>query len=141
MGCTASLRGPGLLSAGVPVILSEVLPAEIRRLDAARATHMNRVGSTVVLALFVLPALAIPAYVIGHSIVGAVDNDPTDGELELGLALGVLLPSMTSILLARRWGDLKWIPALTLGIGSGVGSLVVLSIAFVVFCSATNCIV
>jgi hypothetical protein len=36
---------------------------------------------------------------------------------------------------------LKWLPALGLGIGSGVASLVVLFVAFFVICSATNCIV
>lgn len=98
-------------------------------------------GKTLALSLFLLPLFAVPLYLAGQGIAGALDDDRSNGVLALGLMLGVPLPGLASIIVARAWGELKWVPALALGFVTGGISLVVLFGAFLVSCSATNCVV
>ena len=104
-------------------------------------THQHGHARTVALALLVLPLFAVPAYLIGNLAVDVIDDDPTNGELELGLILGIGLPGILSIILARSWRRLRRFPAFALGVGTSLVSLVVLFVAFYLLCSATDCIV
>ena len=88
-----------------------------------------------------LPLLAIPIYLVGTGIADALDDDPTNGVFALGLFLGVGLPVMTSLVFARSWSELSWLPTIALGVGSGLASLGVLLVTFVAYCSATTCVV
>jgi len=95
----------------------------------------------VAVTLLIFPLLAIPAYLVGVDVGGAVDKDRTNGVFPLEFILGVGLPGVLATLVASMWGKLKVFPALALGIGSSVISLVVIFVALVIWCSAVDCIV
>jgi hypothetical protein len=96
---------------------------------------------TVMLALVVLPLFAVPLYFLGQGMAGSLDDDRTDGVLALGLILGVGLPGIMSTVLARWWGDLHWVAAVVLGVGSGFIAVGVLFATFLAVCTATTCVV
>ena len=93
------------------------------------------------LTFVVLPLFAIPLSLLGQGIAEALDDDRTNGVLALGLMLGVSVPGVAAVTVARSWGQFRWHQALALGIAAGGISLVVLFVAFFAFCTATNCVV
>jgi hypothetical protein len=103
-----------------------------------RKGNPYRPGRVVALALVALPLLPVPIYLVGSATARTLDTDPTNGVLALGLVLGVGLPAVTSLALARSWGQLGWLPT-TLGVASGVASVGVLFVAFAAYCSTVTC--
>ena len=119
----------------------EGVPADRAAVTVSRSTHSHGAGRAVVLALVVFPFFAVPVYLVGQGIADSLDDDRTNGVLALGLMLAVGLPSLASIAVGRRWGGMRWVVALALGLASGCLSLGVLLVFFLAACTAANCVV
>lgn len=97
----------------------------------------TRFVAPIAIALLVLPLLAIPLYLLGGRIADGLDHDDSNGVFALNLVLGVGGPGLLAIALA--WRKLNIPVAVVLGIASSIVSLVVLFIAFLIYCDAVNC--
>jgi hypothetical protein len=96
-------------------------------------SQKHRTGAIVAISLLIFPLFAVPLYLMGFDIARGVDDDRTNGVLQLGLLLGPGLPALASVLLTRLKGGLRWPAALAVGVSSGVLSVVVLFLAFMVY--------
>jgi hypothetical protein len=92
-----------------------------------------------IVALILAPLLAVPAYLVGNLIAAALDHNDGDGVFALGQLLGLVLPGILSIVVARWSGSLRWPLVIVFGAASSALGLVVLFLAFVAACSATQC--
>jgi hypothetical protein len=95
--------------------------------------HTRRMTAAIVLGLVVLPICAVPLYLGGQYIADSADSDSSNGVLALGLILGVAVPALVAVSVARFRATWTWFPALALGIGSGLLSVVTLFAALFLF--------
>jgi hypothetical protein len=70
---------------------------------------------------------------VGQHIADSLDTDDSNGVFALGLILGVAVPVLVAVWVARFPAAWKWLPALALGIGSGFLSVVTLLAALFLF--------
>jgi hypothetical protein len=89
--------------------------------------------AAIVLGCVVFPLCAVPLYLLGSYVADALDNDDSNGVFELGLLLGVGVPGLAALWVARLVAVWKWLPALGLGIVSGFLSVVTLLAALLIF--------
>jgi len=88
-------------------------------------------------ALFGVPLIAIPAYLVGDSIGNEIVA--SQGVRDALLLPALVLPALISVLITRRRGPTTWLMATALGIVSAGIAAFVLLVALVVGCGATNC--
>jgi hypothetical protein len=100
-------------------------------------TKRSRIAAVLVITLVLLPLLSIPFWLVGGRIADALDNDDSNGVLALDLILGVGGPGLLAIAVAYH--RVKTPIAVALGIVTGGISLVVLFVAFLIYCD--DCIV
>jgi hypothetical protein len=90
-------------------------------------------------ALLLPPLLAVPLFVLGGRIANGLDDDASNGVFALDLLLGIAGPVVLAALLAYRRAGIPI--AVVLGIASGLISVAVLFVAFLVYCDTRDCIV
>jgi ABC-type Fe3+ transport system permease subunit len=97
------------------------------------------VVALTVVALVLAPLTAVPLFLVGQHVADALDDDKSNGVLALGLLLGIGGPAaLTSVV---SWRRARRSIALALGLTSGAASVAVLFAAFLVYCSAVDCVV
>jgi hypothetical protein len=80
-----------------------------------------------------------PPFLVGERFADALDDDESNGVFALGLVLGVGGPALLATLVA--WRQVKRPVAIALGLAGGAVSVAVLFAAFLIYCSAVDCIV
>ena len=93
-----------------------------------------KLALSAMVALIILPLLAIPAYLAGWSM--GPDPSAKDG---VGVLLGLGVPALLSVVITRWGGNASWIVAILLGLASGGIAAFVLFVGYLVGCAATDC--
>jgi hypothetical protein len=93
----------------------------------------------LLITLVLLPLFAIPLFLIGGRVADALDDDASNGVFALDFLLGVGGPGVLATIVTRRRVGIP--VAVGLGVASGAVSLAVLFVAFLIYCSAVDCIV
>jgi hypothetical protein len=97
------------------------------------------VVAVIVAAVVLAPLAAVPLFLVGERFADALDDDESNGVFALGLVLGVGGPALLATLVA--WRQVKRPVAIALGLAGGAVSVAVLFAAFLIYCSAVDCIV
>ena len=104
-----------------------------------RAGKRSGLVAAIVVAFVVAPLLAIPLYLLGGRIADALDHDGSNGVFALELVLGVGGPGVLALLVAWRRASVP--VAVALAVASTALSLAILFVAFLIYCSAADCVV
>ncbi len=97
------------------------------------------VVAVVVAAVALVPLTAVPLFLAGERFAAALDDDKSNGVFALGLLLGIGGPAVLATLAA--WRHVKRPIAFALGVAAGAVSVAVLLAAFLIYCSAVDCVV
>jgi hypothetical protein len=120
---------------GAVVIVVVLVGLDTRRRESRRKPISRR---ALALALIVVPLISIPAYLVGDNVGNEIVA--SQGVREALLLPALVAPALLSAIIAHGRGPTTWFMASALGIVSGGIAAFVLLVAFVVGCSATDCI-